>query len=1407
MRSIEEIFDHLKSENIKIWREGDNLRYRAPKGGLVQELREELVNRKEELISSMPIFDAAPEIVEDKLHRFDAFPLTEIQEAYWVGRSGAFNLGDIGVHGYLEIENNFDMERLIDSWNHVIQRHEMLRAVVTPNGEQKILKDVPFYTIELTDMRNASSEETQKHLEQVSNELSHQVLPADKWPLFEIRATQLKDDNFILHVSLDLLMADLWSLFIVFHDWAEFLGDADYAPSPLEVSFRDYVLAERAYRKTDAYQRAEKYWYDRVDSLPLGPDLPLVKPIEMLHRPRFKRYASKLNAQAWQELKDKAKSHGLTSSGVLFAAYSEVLGRWSKTAEFNLNVTLFNRLPVHPQINQIVGDFTTTVLLAVNHSKRETFVERGKRLQQQLWHDLDNRSVNAVQVIREMARRRGGLNRAAMPVVFSSALGVDSLDEGSPSLGRFGSQLGKVLRTISQTPQVWIDHQAVEQEGELLFNWDGIEELFPDDMLADMFTSYCELLERLSSDDAEWQNYQRKLLPDAQIKQQELANATDADLSELLLHELFLRQCSEQGQNVAVISNRKTLSYEDLESHSTQIAHRLRNLGVQPNTLVAVVMEKGWEQVVAVLGIFMSGAAYVPIDPDLPEERRLQLFKDAEIKIALTQSWINERLVWPESINHLCVDDSEVWKEESLDPLQSVQSTQDLAYIIYTSGSTGNPKGVMIDHRGVVNTILDINERYAIGKNDRVLALSALSFDLSVYDIFGLLAAGGAIVLTDTHENKDAASWARLMSEHRVSVWNTVPALLQMLVEYNGSRNVKQNDAFKIAMLSGDWIPVSLPEKVKALWPDLQLVSQGGATEASIWSIFYPINKIDPLWKSVPYGKPLKNQSYLVLNEAMEPCPVWVPGHLYIGGVGLAKGYWKDEVKTRASFITHPDTKERLYKTGDMGCYWPDGNIEFLGREDFQVKVNGYRIELGEIEAAIMQHPDVKESVVTTSGGKYEAKRLVAYIVSEVKKENTPVPSPEALNAPVQGMSSLEKLAFKLEQKSVRHFEPEQVCVKLSKPEFDDELRASYLKHRAYRQYLTAPVEFERFSAFMSSLLQMPIKESPLPKYRFPSAGSLYPIQTYLYIKPGRVEGVAGGVYYYHPAEHDLVQLSSSDEIDERVRRAHGGPNGAIFDQSAFALFSIAELNAIEPIYGEWAKDFCYLEAGYIGQLLMDKAPDFEIGLCPIGKLDFDELRSIFDWQPSQIFVQGFLGGAVLPEQIQELNFAQPNTEVHVPVEDLAEFLQKKLPKHMVPLNFIYLESIPLNNNGKLDRKALPKLDLAAQQKKKAPPKLPSSDLEKKIAALVAQVLEIDLVGMNDNLFDLGADSVSIVRLNNILTEQFAKEIPIVEMFQYPTVNYLAKFIKKTDKSTGTTESAQKRAQQIRQARKRRADA
>jgi amino acid adenylation domain-containing protein len=709
-----------------------------------------------------------------------------------------------------------------------------------------------------------------------------------------------------------------------------------------------------------------------------------------LGAPRFARHAARLPRETWSRLKERATRAGLTPSGVLLAAFSEVLAAWSKSPRFTVNLTLFNRLPLHPQVNDVVGDFTSLTLLAVDTSVPGTFEERARRIQAQLWEDLDHRAVSGVRVLRELVRSQGGLARAAMPVVFTSTLNLTARRDVEAAAAESEERMAREDGyEISQTPQVWIDHQVAEQGGRLTYNWDVVEDLFPAGLLEAMFQAYRGLVERLAVDGEAWGRTAFDLLPESQREQVAAVNATARSFgpaAERLLHTLM----APPDDRPAVAAPGRTLTYRDLHRRGTALGRRLRAAGARPNTLVGVVMEKGWEQVVGTLGILWSGAAYLPIDPELPADRRRYLLENGEVGIVVSQPWLDDRIAaqgeWPEGLQRLRVEAEE---PAEVEPLAPCQRPEDLAYVIYTSGSTGQPKGVVIDHRGAVNTILDLNDRFRIGPDDRVLALSSLSFDLSVYDIFGTLAAGGTIVFPEAARRRDPQHWAERVASEGVTLWNSVPALMEMLAEQASHRPPEAGanaGTLRLVFLSGDWIPVSLPARIRALpyvTPDVEVISMGGATEASIWSIIHPIGEVDPAARSIPYGRPMVNQTFHVLDGHLLPRPTWVPGLLYIGGVGLAKGYWRDPAKTATSFITHPETGERLYRTGDLGRYLPSGDIEFLGREDSQVKIRGYRVELGEIEAVLAGHPAVRDAVVVArDGGVPGEKRLSAYIVA-----------------------------------------------------------------------------------------------------------------------------------------------------------------------------------------------------------------------------------------------------------------------------------------------------------------------------------------------------------------------------------------------------------------------------------------
>jgi amino acid adenylation domain-containing protein len=1341
--------------------------------------------------------------------QYQPFPLTDVQQAYWIGRSAAFALGNVAAHAYFEIESHtLEPYRFGEVWDRLILRHPMLRTIVLPDGQQQTLETVPPYYIEVQDLRGHDHQAVRAALAALRQHLSHQVFVPDQWPLFDVRITRLDDRRVRLHLSIDGLILDGWSLVLLSQEIARLYDDLDTPLPQLAITFRDYVLAETALQQTALYQRSLDYWLQRLETLPPAPALPLRQEPAAITHPRFTRHSQRLDRATWARLKVRASRAGLTPSGILVSAFAEVLTTWSSNPACTINLTFFNRIPFHEQVDQIIGDFTSLTLLqvgtpALSSTADEPFEARARRTQQQLWNDLDHSYVSGVRVMRHLHRTRRDLPNALMPVVFTSMLAPDMHHRATTATQTRATAAtaphrmvddAELVYSITQTPQVWLDHQVSEGDDEsLLFNWDVVEDLFPAGLIDDMFHAYTRFLKRLARDESAWQLPPQRLAPSEQLEQHAALNATTQPFPLVrtstatgqqrevqlhpLLHTMFEWQAKRHPHNNAIISSHLTLTYGELHRFASQLGRRLQALGATPNTLVAVVMEKGWEQIAAVLGILYAGAAYLPIEATLPQERRCSLLDNGAVSLVLTQPWLEQTLSWPAGVQVLALEyDDGLIDDEAADGFYTAaQRPTDLAYVLYTSGSTGTPKGVMIDHRAAVNTISDINRRFAVQPDDNVLALSSLSFDLSVYDIFGTLAAGATLVLPDAEHSRNPAHWAELVQQEHITIWNSVPALMKLLVEYATQHPHINLSALRLVLLSGDWIPLTLPEQLRALNQRVEVISLGGATEAAIWSILYPIRRVELSWRSIPYGFPMANQSLLVLNDHMAHCPVWVPGHLYIGGVGLAQGYWRDEARTAERFLRHPQSGERLYRTGDMGCYLPDGTIELLGREDLQVKIQGYRVEPGEIEAILERHPSV-QAVAVVAVGPREERRLVACIVpttmpgqpsaliSELRQvvqeqvpaymvpasfvvldalpltpngkvdrqalaqmpaagtadvpapvttpaapglleplqrlvaevlhlahvppdadllelgatsvdiiriinhveqqygtrppigefyltptiatlgrmvapapaperepvaETPPAPAtpPEALTPPQPPRllrDPAERLAFKQQMPGVRRVSEAQPRIALSAtPQHLYERAAARRSHRTFAQKV---LPFAHLSRLLGALRQFTYNEQP--GYLYPSAGGLYPVQTYLHIKPGRVEGFDGGIYYYHPLEHTLVTLAAGAMLERTIHDPL--VNAAIFDAAAFSIFLIARLGTMQALYGSYALEFCLLEAGAMSQALMMTAPEQHIGLCPIGDLNFAAIRHLFALEENHQLLHSLLGGVVV---------------------------------------------------------------------------------------------------------------------------------------------------------------------------------
>ncbi|MBJ3777493.1 non-ribosomal peptide synthetase [Acuticoccus mangrovi] len=902
------------------------------------------------------------------------FALTPVQQAYWLGRQQLVALGEVACHAYVELRaTRFDPARFASGWRQAIDRHPILREVIDTDGAQRVLEgEVPF-AIETVDLRLLPPAQSAAGVAEIRRQMSHQLLPLDRAPLFEVRVTRVADDDWHIHMSFDALILDGESINLLLAEVLAVHADQPLAPAPA-LTFRDHVIA--AAGNQEAHARAEAYWRSRVHALPPAPALPLAVAPSQLEDSRFGRRAARLSPAVWGRLKRHAAEAGLTPTNLLLTAYAEVVATWASEDDFTLNLTVGNR----PHgFDGVLGVFTTLLPLEIRAARRGSFRERARVQSRRLAMDLDHLAFGGVEVQRLKAQAAGDPEAGLLPVVFTSVIGEAdvTLPDGI-----------SVANAITQTPQTWLDSKVYEEGGPegvgLGIDWDAPEALFPPGLLDDMFAAYVQRLECLAEAEA-WDVQgamltpaaHRALFADANATE---TNATEAEASADLLHAGMLRAAARSGAAPALITAAGTVSHGSLLARASALAHDLRAALQLDDALVAIVMEKGAEQVVAALAVLLAGRAFLPISAGQPDKRIAGIIDQAGVRVAITQARIERGRAWQTMVT--LFDAPETDPVAPPPPLAAdAASPEALAYVIYTSGSTGAPKGVAITHRAAVNTLTDLGRRFEIDERDRVLWVSSFEFDLSIFDIFGVLGAGGAIVIPPVEGAQNPAAWAELVREHGVTLWNSVPMVVELMLAASPALQA-QLASLRVVLLSGDWIPLALPPRLRSvLAADCRLVSLGGATEAAIWSILHPIERIAPDWISIPYGRPLANQRFHVLKPDLSPCPIHTPGRLFIAGAGLAEGYWRNPEETAARFVRHPATGERLYDTGDLGRYRPDGEIEFLGRQDNQVKLRGFRIELGEIEAQMRRHPAVEAAaaLLVADGSR---RQLVGYYVA-----------------------------------------------------------------------------------------------------------------------------------------------------------------------------------------------------------------------------------------------------------------------------------------------------------------------------------------------------------------------------------------------------------------------------------------
>ncbi|MFI2620664.1 amino acid adenylation domain-containing protein [Streptomyces sp. NPDC018584] len=978
---VSSLLTELAGRDIKLRLvDGDRLEVQAPRGSLTPELRKELAARKEEVVAWLagsrggPGARAGelPTVRHDAERLYEPFAPSDLQQSFLMGSREGFEFY-VRPHQYGEFEfDELDAGRFEEAFNRAVRRQRKNIVVAGEDMRLRTVHDPGPVEFTVSDLRALPLDEAERRMERTRESMRRQEPPHDRWPWIAPHLSLYGEGRARFHYNNNNLFADAPSAFRLLTDALHYYHHPDEELPEIEVAFRDCVLTLAELEESPLGQVSKKYWCDRMADWPSAPELPLVGGAARQERSMLSRRELLLAPSVLDALRVKADARGLTLTNVLLGAHAEVIAQWSGSRHFLLNNMITHRLPIHPQMREILGNFASLYPLEVDWRHREGFEERVRRLQARVMADTEHTYWSGNKVLQTLNQVRRTPGSAVCPFAVGSALFVGPADPPRHSL--------------LETPQTLLDTEFWElRDGRLWIIWDVIESMFPEGLIDVMLDAYGSLVTRLARDEAVWSVRDFELLPVAQREQRarinERALVAAPEPPARLLGELLPRQAAVCADAPAVVGDGLALTYGALDARARRVAARLARGGVGPGDVVAVSLSKCPEQVAAVHGVLAAGAAYVPVDPEWPGDRVRYVLADTAAAAVVTGDALRELFAGATDAPVVTVEECERdGGEPEIVVSRAAVRPDDLAYLIYTSGSTGRPKGAMLDHGGPLNTVADINDRFDVSSSDVVFGVSSLCFDLSVYDVFGTAAAGATLVLPAAART-DPASWIETVRSHGVTVWNSVPAVMQLFVEEAASAGVSL-PSLRTVLLSGDWIPVDLPDRIRDVAPNARVISLGGATEASIWSICRPVDERDATWTSIPYGRPLAGQSWHVLDASGRDSPVWVPGDLYIGGRGLALGYWNDAEKTAAAFVRHPRTGERLYRTGDQGRYLPGGDIEFLGRSDFQVKIQGFRVELGEIEHALLDCPGVrKAAVVAPDAG--SGRQLVAFVVRE----------------------------------------------------------------------------------------------------------------------------------------------------------------------------------------------------------------------------------------------------------------------------------------------------------------------------------------------------------------------------------------------------------------------------------------
>ncbi|ACC81024.1 non-ribosomal peptide synthetase [Nostoc punctiforme] len=966
----------LQNMGCKIWAEDDKLRIRTSKNALTSELKQEIQANKADILAFLNSAKTTTVMAEEIPTLPDDAPksLSFAQQRLWLlgqlqGPSASYNMPMV-----LQLDGNLNIDALHSSLAYLLNRHDSLRMYFpTVVGQPQVaianLEDIEVLTYQVLGTGNQET-----NVQRFIDAYVQEPFDLSTGPLFKAKLLQLKEHKYVLLINMHHIISDGWSMGVFVRElrqaYTAFAQGQAPNLAPLPIQYSDYANWQRNWLQGEVLENQINYWKHQLGDAPPLLELPTDYPRPALQSYRGDRYTYSLTPELSDAVKTFSQQQGASLYMTLLATLSILLARYSRQNDLCIGSPIANR--THSQTESLIGFFVNTLVLRNQIQPEQSFIEFLQQTRQTCLDAYSHQDIPFEVLVEKLQPERSMSYNPLFQVMFALE------NNESPDLSLPGLEI-EWLGVKGAIAKFDLTLIVMEYDNQLNCSWEYATDLFEKGTIQRLAEKFEVLLKGIIDNPQQPINT-LPLMTAAELLQLQCWNQTQTDYPhDKTLVELFEAQVAKNPDNLALVFESQSLTYQQLNQKVNQLAYYLiQNHQVQPDTLIGICVERSLEMIVGVLGILKAGGAYVPIDPNYPQERIKFMLEDSGTSVLLTQSFVKHQLPLGE-LKYTC---QVIFLDKAIFSLQltdnpSSQSTPDsLAYVIYTSGSTGLPKGVMIEHRAIVNLSLAWAKTFQVKQNSRLLQFGSFSFDLSIGEIATTLTTGACLYLAKKETLLPSQILVDFLTHHKISHSFLSPSALSVLPQAT-------LPDLQCLTVGGEACPA-------------ELVTQWATTGRCFFNCYGPtestvnaalamlaagIALCHPNGKKPPIGQPLSNIRIYILDPHNQPLPPGIPGELCIAGVGLARGYLNRPDLTAQQFIEVElfGKVERIYKTGDLARWKSDGNLEYLGRIDNQIKLRGFRIELGEIESILLQHPLVKEAIATLY--KTESNQsLIAYV-------------------------------------------------------------------------------------------------------------------------------------------------------------------------------------------------------------------------------------------------------------------------------------------------------------------------------------------------------------------------------------------------------------------------------------------